>query len=69
MNDRTEELECVIADLKRQAQPAPSMPEVTDAMAIAFHAAPTDGGIGQQEVEEIKTGLRAALAAAPEAKP
>ena len=50
-------------------RPAPSVPEVTDAMAIAFHAALTDGGIGQQEVEEIKTGLRAALAAAPEAKP
>ena len=33
------------------AQPAPSVPEVTDAMAIAFHAALTDGSIGQQEVE------------------
>ena len=31
-------------------------------------AALTDGSIGQQEVEEIKTGLRAALAA-PEARP
>ena len=51
------------------AQPAPSAPEVTDAMAIAFHAALTDGSIGESEVEEIKKGLRAALSAAPEAKP
>ena len=50
-------------------QSVPSVPEVTDAMAIAFHAALTDGSIGQQEAEEIKTGLRAALAAISEAKP
>ena len=47
------------------AQPAPSVPEVTDAMAIAFHCALTDVSIGEHEVEEIKKGLRAALAAAP----
>lgn len=47
------------------AQPAPSMPEVTDAMALAFHHALTDGSIGAREVEEIKDALRAALAAAP----
>jgi hypothetical protein len=29
-----------------KAQPAPSTPEVTDAMAIAFHSALTDGSIG-----------------------
>jgi hypothetical protein len=52
-----------------KAQPAPSTPEVTDAMAIAFHSALTDGSIGESEVEELKKGLRAALAAAPEAKP
>ena len=51
------------------AQPAPSVPEVTDAMALAFHRALTDGSIGAQEVEEIKDALRAALAAAPWAKP
>lgn len=51
------------------AQPAPSTPEVTDAMAIAFHCALTDVSIGEHEVEEIKKGLRAALEAAPEAKP
>lgn len=35
--------------------------EVTDAMALAFHHAITDGAIGQDDVEEIKTGLRAVL--------
>ena len=54
---------------RHSAQPAPSMPEVTDAMALAFHHALTDGSIGAREVEEIKDALRAALAAAPEAKP
>ena len=60
----------VYADKSRAAgaQPAtPSVPEVTDAMALAFHGALTDGGVGVSEVEEIKVGLRAALAAAPEA--
>lgn len=47
-----------------EASPA-SVPEVTDGMAIAFHNALTDGSIGQSEVDEIKTGLRAAIAAAP----
>lgn len=47
------------------AQPMPSVPEVTDAMALAFHHALTDGSVGAREVEEIKDALRAALAAAP----
>ena len=47
-----------------RASPA-SAPEVTDGMALAFHHALTDGSIGQSEVEEIKAGLRAALAASP----
>ena len=46
-----------------QTQPAPSMPEVTDAMALAFHHALTDGSIGAREVEEIKDALRAATGA------
>ena len=46
------------------ASPARS-PEVTDAMALAFHSALTDGSIGQGEIDELKVGLRAALAAAP----
>ena len=47
-----------------RASPA-SVPAVTDGMALAFHRALTDGSIGQPEVDEIKTGLRAALATAP----
>ena len=47
-----------------RASPA-SVPEVTDGMAYAFHHALTDHSIGQEDLDEIKTGLRAALAAAP----
>ena len=36
--------------------------EVTDEMAMAFHHAETDGAIGDSELDEIKVGLRAALA-------
>lgn len=36
--------------------------EVTDDMALAFHQALTDGALGADELEDIKTGLRAALA-------
>lgn len=36
---------------------------VTDEMALAFHRALTDGDIGADDLDEIKTGLRAALAA------
>ena len=57
-----DQLERELALLK--ASPA-SAPEVTDGIAIAFHNALTDGSIGQSEVDEIKTGLRAAIAAAP----
>ncbi len=40
---------------------------VTDDMALAFHRAISDGAIGQDDVDEIKAGLRAVLcnAAAP----
>lgn len=37
--------------------------EITDAMAFAFHSALTDSSTGQSDVDEIKTGLRAALCA------
>ena len=58
-------LEQAIVEFKRtQASPA-SVPEVTDGMAYAFHHALTDHSIGQEDLDEIKTGLRAALAAAP----
>uniref|UniRef100_UPI0035C75E42 dATP/dGTP pyrophosphohydrolase domain-containing protein n=1 Tax=Klebsiella pneumoniae TaxID=573 RepID=UPI0035C75E42 len=42
-------------------QPAAVGP-VTDAMAYAFHHALTDGPLGDDDVEDIKTGLRAAFA-------
>ncbi|MGG7857471.1 hypothetical protein ACU6ZT_05135 [Klebsiella aerogenes] len=45
----------------RNAQPAPTI-QVTDAMANAFHHALTDGPLGDDDVEDIKTGLRAAFA-------
>ncbi|SAP48370.1 Uncharacterised protein [Klebsiella oxytoca] len=45
----------------QDAQPAPVGP-VTDAMAYAFHHALTDGPLGDDDVEDIKTGLRAAFA-------
>lgn len=35
---------------------------ITDDMAYAFHHALSDSSLGADEVEEIKTGLRAALA-------
>src|SRR5471030_11559 len=34
---------------------------VSDSMALAFHQALNDGGIGHSDLEEIKVGLRAAL--------
>ncbi|HHG1099587.1 TPA: hypothetical protein ACPUI0_000325 [Klebsiella pneumoniae] len=46
--------------LYRHAQPAPVVP-VTDAMAYAFHHALTDSPLGDDDVEDIKAGLRAAL--------
>lgn len=45
----------------REAQPAPTI-QVTDAMAYAFHHALTDGPLGDEDVEDIKTGLRASFA-------
>lgn len=46
-----------------QAQPLDIQPiEITDSMALAFHNAITDGSVGQEDVDDIKTGLRAVLA-------
>lgn len=39
--------------------------EPLDGMAYAFHNALTDGSLGADEVDEIKKGLLAAIAAAP----
>lgn len=50
--------------LYRHAQPAPAseVVTVTDDMAYAFHHALTDSMLGADDVEEIKTGLRAVFA-------
>lgn len=46
-----------------QAQPLDVQPiEITDSMALAFHNAITDGSVGQEDVDDIKTGLRAVCA-------
>ncbi|MBM7346208.1 hypothetical protein [Pantoea coffeiphila] len=41
---------------------AASLQEINDDMALAFHRAITDGDIGGDDIEEIKNGLRAAIA-------
>ncbi len=53
-----------VLPLYRHAQPAPTCESitVTDDMAYAFHHALTDSMIGADDVEEIKTGLRAVFA-------
>ncbi|MCR6134759.1 hypothetical protein NU406_19945 [Klebsiella pneumoniae] len=53
-----------VEPLYRHAQPVPSSEPitVTDDMAYAFHHALTDSMIGADDVEEIKTGLRAVFA-------
>ncbi|WP_325080263.1 hypothetical protein [Klebsiella aerogenes] len=50
------------------AQPAPTIQE-TDAMAFAFHHALTDGPLGDEDVEDIKAGLRSAFANATANQP
>lgn len=63
------ETQARIAALTTAAPAAVVGPSVTDAMALAFHSALSDGAIGSDEVEETKAGLRAALAAAPTTQP
>lgn len=46
---------------KGLASQEPKPLQVTDGMALDFHRALTDGSIGNDELEEIKIGLRAAL--------
>lgn len=50
------------AQVAEQWAAAQQAVEVTDDMALAFHQALTDGALGADELEDIKTGLRAALA-------
>lgn len=66
-NEEVEQMATELLALRKEREMAE--PVVTDDMALAFHHAFTDGAIGSDEVEEIKTGLRAALAnyAAPPA--
>ena len=66
-NEEIEQMATELLALRKERDRAE--PVVTDDMALAFHHAFTDGAIGSDEVEEIKTGLRAALAnyAAPPA--
>lgn len=58
-----EQLKALVIELEskllanREAQPV----AVTDEMALAFHRALNDGGIGESDLEEIKVGLRGAL--------
>lgn len=54
----------LVETLYRHAQPAPASEPitVTDDMAYAFHHALTDSMLGADDVEEIKTGLRAVFA-------
>ncbi|WP_242448591.1 hypothetical protein [Klebsiella variicola] len=54
----------ILTPLYRHAQPALTSESitVTDDMAYAFHHALTDSMIGADDVEEIKTGLRAVFA-------
>ncbi|HFE2842703.1 MULTISPECIES: hypothetical protein [Klebsiella pneumoniae complex] len=53
----------VEAVLVGMEQPVPVVPvvPVTDAMAYAFHHALTDSPLGDDDLEDIKAGLRAAL--------
>lgn len=53
-----------VYNLYVDAQPASGWQsiDVTDAMAYAFHHSLTDGPLGDDDVEDIKTGLRAAFA-------
>lgn len=54
----------IYGDIDVESQPAPTCESitVTDDMAYAFHHALTDSMIGADDVEEIKTGLRAVFA-------
>lgn len=58
------------APVAAQAHPSGIHPfEITDGMALVFHNAIADGSIGQQEVNEIKTGLRAVFANIEDSRP
>jgi len=58
---RIQDLEGELALGAAPASPAQQGLAVTDEMALAFHRAVSDGAIGQDDVNDIKEGLRAAL--------
>ncbi|GGX01692.1 hypothetical protein [Undibacterium macrobrachii] len=51
----------LFAQFGQSAQPEQEPINVTNSMAYAFHRALTDGTLSENELEEIKIGLRAAL--------
>ncbi|HFT5300723.1 TPA: hypothetical protein ACGS5H_002528 [Escherichia coli] len=65
-SDGFDDLELALLELQQYR--AAAEPVVSDSMSLAFHAAITDSAAGADDIEEIKTGLRAALAnyAAPQ---
>jgi hypothetical protein len=58
-----------IEAMARALQAYEQEPVVNDAMALAFHHAITDGSASRDDLDEIKTGLRAALANYPRPAP
>lgn len=48
-------LKAELAALRGEQEPV----EISDAMALAFHSATTDSAIGNDDLEEIKAGLKA----------
>lgn len=56
-------MKIALADLT--AQPV----KVDESMALAFHKALNDGGVGHEDLEEIKVGLEAALSNNPRPAP
>lgn len=69
LNDR-HATPAIVKAMARELQQyrAAAEPVVSDSMALAFHAAITDSAVGADDIDDIKTGLRAALAnyAAPQ---
>ena len=59
VKDEVESLYRTLAEVRSTPQKPVA---VTDEMAYAFHRAITDGSLGAGDVEDIKKGLRAALA-------
>lgn len=47
--------------MEYESQQEPVSIQITDEMAFAFHKALGDGALGKEELEEIKTGLSAAI--------